>query len=569
MSQKNIIVSPHIQLFMEKRILELLTSHGTLVSPETMAYILSKPDPETYANSILKHFSEIPLFLTVDQLKAAEEKIDYHDSNNDNNNIESIESSTVIEEDEIKSAPQLEIHDQPEKITPILPSTEKTTDAQDSNPDNIETPAPPEPEQLNVKVNKATKRPIASEYDSTFRVIKDVTGNSTTEGTISDFTKYFQERYRLLKKILMQQRREVIGASEIARIRTHTGPLKFIGIINTVRTTKQGHKLLELEDESDYISVLINNSSPLISLTFVPDEVICVIGKMGKGDLVYVEDIIRPDIPITRKQNRSVLPLNCLFISDIHIGSSTFLHKGWDRFINWLNGGIDISGVTNGRERIKYIVVSGDTVDGIGIYPNQESELEISDIYRQYEALAEKFQDIPDHIQMIIQPGNHDAVRPAEPQPTFPSEITQLFSNDIEFVGNPCYFAIENVEILSYHGRSMDDFVMQIPEASYNKPIYIMKEMLMRRHLAPIYGSKTPIAPEHQDYLLIDKIPDIFVTGHIHKTAIETYRDISLINASAWQSQTSYQKMMNFNPEPGRAVLADLQFNKIQVLDFS
>jgi len=90
----------------------------------------------------------------------------------------------------------------------------------------------------------------------------------------------------------------------------------------------------------------------------------------------------------------------------------------------------------------------------------------------------------------------------------------------------------------------------------------------VRRHLAPIYGEKTPIAPEHQDYLVIDKIPDIFVTGHIHKTAVEIYRDITLLNASAWQAQTSYQKMRNFNPDPGKGIAMDLQSGAVKILNF-
>ena len=57
---------------MEKRILELLTSHGTLVSPDAMAYISTKNDPEKYIRAVLKNFSEIPLYLTVALLKDAE-----------------------------------------------------------------------------------------------------------------------------------------------------------------------------------------------------------------------------------------------------------------------------------------------------------------------------------------------------------------------------------------------------------------------------------------------------------------------------------------------------------------
>ena len=60
----------------KKIVLELLTAHGTLASPDTINYILSKEEPEQYIENILKNFHEMPLFLTVDQLKAAESSSD-------------------------------------------------------------------------------------------------------------------------------------------------------------------------------------------------------------------------------------------------------------------------------------------------------------------------------------------------------------------------------------------------------------------------------------------------------------------------------------------------------------
>jgi DNA polymerase II small subunit len=538
---------------MARRVIELITSHGTLASPETVEYIMGKSDPEKYVKSILEKFSELPLFLTVEMLKEKEAEL-----------LEAEPADAKVD-----AALQ--------EVSPSIPVELKPPQKEEPDPEAfgalaITPKREPEPKQdfePEVISQLSSKRPLAKEYDADVQVLKDVTGQSTSEGTVNDFHKYFKTKFEILRKILHNQRREVMGSVDIAKVRDSTGPFKFVCIVNDVRETKQGHKILELEDNTDTISALVLNSSPLINMSFVKDEVLCVIGKPGKSDLVYVEDIIRPNVPIARNQNRSEEPLDCLFMADIHIGSNTFLHKIWDRFVRWLNGNHTVPNANSGPDRIKYMVIAGDIVDGIGVYPDQEFELEISDIYAQYEKLAEMFQNIPEHIKLIVLPGNHDAVRPAEPQPTFPKEITDLFSNDILFVGNPCYFTLNSVEVLAYHGRSMDDFVMQIPTVTYNQPLQIMKEMLVRRHLAPIYGNKTPIAPEHNDYLLIDRIPDIFVTGHIHKTAMEYYRDILLINASAWQSQTAYQKMMNFNPEPGNIILADLQSRKSNVIDFT
>ena len=87
--------------------------------------------------------------------------------------------------------------------------------------------------------------------------------------------------------------------------------------------------------------------------------------------------------------------------------------------------------------------------------------------------------------------------------------------------------------------------------------------MLKSRILAPEYGASTPLAPDQSDYMVIDEIPDIFVTGHVHTYARLNYRGITVINASTWQSQTEYQKMNNFKPVPGIATVVELDTGKI------
>jgi len=277
-----------------------------------------------------------------------------------------------------------------------------------------------------------------------------------------------------------------------------------------------------------------------------------------------------PDISIQNSRHKSEEPICAAFLSDIHIGSKEFLEKQWLSFIKWVNGQMGNSRQREVAGKIKYIVIPGDVVDGIGIYPNQEKELLITNLYKQYEVLADYINKIPEHISIIIQPGNHDAVRPAEPQPAFEKEIQNLFSgNDITFVGNPCYFSIHGIEVLSYHGQSLLDFATNIQHLKYNDPVEIMKIMLKKHHLAPSYGGYTPLAPEHKDYMIIDKIPDIFVTGHVHLATVGEYRGVKLINASSWQSQTSYQKMLNFIPDPAKIPIVNLKSGNITMMDFN
>ena len=55
-----------------------------------------------------------------------------------------------------------------------------------------------------------------------------------------------------------------------------------------------------------------------------------------------------------------------------------------------------------------------------------------------------------------------------------------------------------------------------IPGASYEQSGLMMEEMLQRRHLAPVYGRRTPIAAGKTDRLIIDPLPEILHTGHVH-----------------------------------------------------
>src|SRR3989442_13737907 len=104
----------------------------------------------------------------------------------------------------------------------------------------------------------------------------------------------------------------------------------------------------------------------------------------------------------------------------------------------------------------------------------------------------------------------------------------------------------------------MDDLVSAIPGMSYARPLDVMKAMLRMRHLAPIYGGKTPIAPEAGDHLIIDEIPDIFATGHVHAAGGDQYRGVVLVNSATWQAQTPDPKMRNTGPRPRRPPTVDL-----------
>ena len=556
-----------------KTIIKSFSEHGTFVQPETLDYILSKEDPYDFTSFITKNLKEYPLILTIDHIK----NLEHEETKKEIVPLDSTSSDEKIIQNKMFS----KIFN-PERTTQdfdkLNPETELEYDSSD-NDEELELKETSEvfdykPKLTNINKVKGWK-PLAREYDEEISIIKDVTGNSVCEGTTSDLNKLFLDRFNCLRKIIRRQRRELANAIPIKRInKSDLNDIQIVGIVKEVRTTNNGHRLIVLEDETDtQACIALKNNHDLINTAneVVLDEIIGLRGKLSKnGDLFVINNIISPDISIQNHRHKADVSVYSAFLSDIHIGSKQFMDAQLSAFIKWINGDIGNSRQRDVAGKIKYLVIPGDIVDGIGIYPNQENELSITDVYHQYEELATQLSLIPDHISIIIQPGNHDAVRPAEPQPAFDKEIQGLFSgNHTTFIANPSYFSLHSVEILSYHGMSLLDFATNIQSLKYNDPVEIMKVMLKKHHLAPTYGGYTPLAPEHNDYMLIDKTPDIFVTGHVHLAQIGEYRGVKLINASSWQSQTSYQKMMNFVPDPAKLPIVDLKSGNVTMMDFN
>lgn len=403
-----------------------------------------------------------------------------------------------------------------------------------------------------------------NKFTSDLHIVKgtDITGESTCEGKVNDFAQYFKSRYYTMRR-LIEKRNDFGRAMDIAKAKTLDRDVKIIGIVYERSTTKNGHTMVTLEDDSGTAKVFISKDSPLSSESFVDDEVVGILAKPNaQRTLLMAEKVFRPDIPKQNTWELSDSVSKIAFLSDVHVGSTTFLEDDWNRMIRWLKE-------KSVEQEINYLVFPGDVVDGIGVFPDQDKELSIKDIYDQYEKLAEYLKEIPDHIKMVIHPGNHDAARLAEPQPALNSVFTKSFDSNILMVGNPVYMEVEGRTVLTYHGKSMDDWIAGVQGLSYDDPLKVMRNMCLRRHLAPIYGQRNALAPEKKDYMAMEYIPDIFVSGHVHGAGQEIYNGVRLINASTWQSQTDYQRMHNFNPDPSIMPVVDLATGHIEMHDFT
>tara|TARA_B100000683_G_scaffold79738_1_gene78672 strand:+ start:5221 stop:6726 length:1506 start_codon:yes stop_codon:yes gene_type:complete len=405
----------------------------------------------------------------------------------------------------------------------------------------------------------------------------DITGNSITEGKMGDINDAFNDRLERLRKLIIANSRLPRRPLEIARLQAERSRFQgrenvavAIGLVNDPRHTKNGHLMFSLEDSSGEMNCLLMNRkgedriiehSRIVESGLMPDDVVGVSGSFSQdGGMFYIDDLHFP-MHDRHEKKFAEQAVSVAFLSDVHLGSKTFLEAQWHKMVRWFN--------TDPLARtIKYLVLSGDCVDGVGIYPGQDKELLIKDFYKQYSSFAELVELLPDWVECIMLPGNHDAVRPAEPQPTLEPEIQQDY-NSTMFVGNPCDFSLDGVRILSYHGKSIDDFVAGLRNVTYKDPVEAMRQMLRRRHLAPQWGGKTPLSPEPEDGLVIREVPDIFVTGHVHGHACVDFRGTTLIQSSTWQDQTSYQRMLGFQPKPCMLTVVNLGTHKTISIPFA
>jgi DNA polymerase II small subunit len=412
----------------------------------------------------------------------------------------------------------------------------------------------------------------SKQMSSRVEVIRDPSKEIGTRGNIDDFSHYFRDRFQKIASTF-RIRQDVRDATTISAAlkAPQKGKVKFLAMISEKRE-RQRKIFLQMDDLEDAVTVL---ASPEERGAFevaqkVPlDQVVCVEGVRSRGDLIIAKQILLPDIP-DHKPRFADEDVWAVLLSDLHVGSKKFLSEQMGRVFDWLNLKV---GNHNQREiasRTKYVVICGDIVDGIGIYPRQEQELAVVDLYEQYREAAKYVGRIPDHIETIMLPGNHDAVRQALPQPPIPKDFGEPLyeARRLISIGNPAEVALHGVRFLLHHGRSLDDIIASVPSMDFTQPEKAMRLQLQCRHLASEYGKRTSIAPERVDHLVIQDVPDVFQSGHIHVVKYENYRGTQIVNSGAWQAQTDYQRRGGLIPTPGILTMVNLRTLQVHPMDF-
>ncbi len=405
------------------------------------------------------------------------------------------------------------------------------------------------------------RRPPAAEYDSNIKVVKAPGDDLHIKGEVDDFVKYFRDRYRKIRGIIVDRYKIKFMEIRDALNLRDGSDVSIVGIISDIRTSKSKNTIITLEDETGEIIVIVRYKD-FSHRIFLKDEVVGVIGRKLSKKTVIAQRILEPDTKPKKVENRDT-PLSAALISDLHIGSKYFLEKIFRKFLEWIKRGDPLSG------RIKYLIIAGDIVDGIGVYPSQERELKIKDVQKQFKYAASLLSYLPDYIKVILIPGNHDPVRDSDPQPPIPEDYLSQISSAVDLLslGNPAYISIESVEFLIYHGRSLNSWQRYTPQAiplTRKSSLRMLELMLRKRHLAPVYG-ETPITPFSEDWLVIDRVPDVIHCGHIHVNALGRYRGVTLVNSGTFQGETPYIEQQGITVTPG--IVPIIQLGSLNVIE--
>ena len=401
--------------------------------------------------------------------------------------------------------------------------------------------------------------------EDTHEILYDPTPKLASAEGVQGFTALFTSRYAKLKRIMSNRPESKMVKSVSAVISTKSKEEVYVCGLVTERRTDRNVTKITLDDQTGIIETIVIDedlqqvASGLLMDQFVMEKIVA-----SKNGGFIVKDIILPDIP-DHAANRSKTEVYAVFVSDLHVGSKYFMEKEFSDMISWLSSPDPIA------KRVRFVILGGDVVDGIGIYPNQDKELVALDTQGQLKILFEILDKIPKHIKVFIAPGNHDPGRRALPQPAIPAKYSpDLWGRKNFFmVGNPAILSLNGVKVLIFHGQSVDDIVKTTPGLSYDKPAKVMQYLLKARHLSPIYGAQTPLAPELEDFMVIDEVPDIFHAGHVHVVDLDLYKNILILNSGAWQSQTPFQSAVGITPTPAIAIIVNLKTFKVYTKDFS
>lgn len=434
--------------------------------------------------------------------------------------------------------------------------------------------------QLGIQVNLDSEKKIEKvQVKESYR--PDYTlhyGKTTFDKKIEvpDFVGHFRARYKEIQNIILKRNNNWDNLISINKISGTRQQFTIIGMVADKRVTKNKNLIVVFEDLTGRTNVVFKQGSNSFKDAdeLQLDEVVAV-RCSGNNELIMGFEVFFPDSFVLQKTKFDE-DCGLAFISDIHVGSKKFLAPEFDNFISWLSSDNEVA------QKIKYLFVVGDSVDGLGVFPGQEKLLQIKTLKGQYDSFAEFLKRVPKRITIFICPGQHDISRVPEPQPVLDKVYAGALHEleNVVLVPNPCLVKLhengKEFKVQMYHGASIHAFINSIEELrlakAHRSPAKAVKHMLKRRHLAPQHGISASIVyvPNlEKDPLVISEVPDIVCTGEVHRLDIERYNGTLIMTGSCWQARTDFEEKVGNIPDPCKVPVFNVKTHELKIFDFS
>lgn len=369
--------------------------------------------------------------------------------------------------------------------------------------------------------------------------------------SVEGFRKLYLHRYSCLAKWLrdaiklQSDKSPLVHLSELENL-----PTRFyvIGRINSIKRSLKVSQFLcqqYYQGRAYHFKVYAPHTDPAqgVSELYTGAHVGFLIQPNGLG-LWYIRAVVWPGAHLRTDRPKSHGRI--AIVSDVHVGADQFNEAYFRAFINDINEDLTVS----------HVLIVGDVKSGIGVYPGQHKETH-NTIESQTTALVQLFKLFRPTVQLVMIPGNHCFTTGlGEPQRFTPAFIERLREANLRVTcyTNPAFVVIKNIKFMLYHGRVLDGMIRDLPHLTYQNVGTAMALLLKSRHLAPLVDARTVAIPTAVDYLLIDDLPHVFCTGHVHKAVCQFHQGVLCVNAGSFQGQTQFQKMVKLEPQTGSAV---------------
>ncbi|MHA2166067.1 MAG: metallophosphoesterase [Candidatus Hodarchaeales archaeon] len=399
------------------------------------------------------------------------------------------------------------------------------------------------------------------------------------EPKIDAFRELFIDRYKLLSTILQENlpTNETIMSHYLQEsdiIDKREGVL--IGMIHDTQVLHTNRFVIQLEDPSSRRPtkcVIVQDSTSFPDYRNVlRDSVIGVSGVLPKnfqqGEITafWGKDIFRPSLREHIPDLNGKYDSKVLCLADILYGAEGFSKKLLSHLIAFLNEEIENPAIPFSPREIEVIIIVGDLVEGT----SQNTESELIDSYEtQYSQLADLLAKIPSRIQIITIPGEHDASQLAIPQPAIDKKIgSSMYKlSNVKNHGNPLRLTINGMKCLVFHGQGSDKIFQNNFKIKEHDSINGFSQLLEYRHLSPEYGSFTSIAPYSKDYLVINEIPDVFITGHLHYANSGIYKGVRIASCGSLKHPKPENSEIGKKSSFGVFPLIDTKTGEITLFD--